>query len=103
MNRIPDDIVERLLAVGPVEWGETATQSDEEHINQFRNTLNLTRDNFDLPDETALQGVYLEGSETIICHTGPSPNSAAHARIIVATWNHLLELAKAQLAAEAKP
>jgi hypothetical protein len=97
MSDLPNDIVESLLRIGRVEWGCSFTQTDEQHIEDFRDTLRITREHFgDTEDATAIHGVYLEGSKTVLCHTGPSPNSPQHARILVGAWNQLFELAQAQ-------
>ncbi len=92
---LPADIIESLLAIGPVEWGQTFCQSDEKHVDDFRDTLRITREHFGIADEaTGIHGVYLEGTGTVLAHTGMSPNSPQHARILVGAWNQLVEIAK---------
>ncbi|ASY62468.1 hypothetical protein SJ05684_c10100 [Sinorhizobium sojae CCBAU 05684] len=94
--RLPDDIIERLLAVGRVEWGTSLYQADEKHVEDFRDTLRITREHFATEaDETAIHGVYLEGTGTVLAHTGNSPNSPQHARILVGAWNQLVDMALA--------
>jgi hypothetical protein len=96
MSEIPDDVIESLLKIGKVEWGQTFTQTDEKHVEDFKDTLRLTRESFDIEaDETAIHGVYLEGTGVVLAHTGMSPNSPQHARILVGAWNQLVELARA--------
>lgn len=96
MSEIPDDVIESLLKIGKVEWGQTFTQTDEKHVEDFKDTLRLTREYFDIEaDETAIHGVYLEGTGVVLAHTGMSPNSPQHARILVGAWNQLVELAQA--------
>jgi hypothetical protein len=93
---LPADIIESLLKVGRVEWGVSPMQSDEEHISDLRNTLNLTRKYFEMTEaETQIHGVYLEGQGVIVAHTGTSPNSPQHARILSGAWNQLVDLAEA--------
>ncbi|WP_133251705.1 hypothetical protein, partial [Metarhizobium album] len=36
---LPADVIESLLKVGLVEWGQTFCQSDEKHIEDYRDTL----------------------------------------------------------------
>jgi len=92
---LPADIIESLLAIGPVEWGVSLTQSDEKHASDLLDTLRITREHFGVTDEeTGIHGVYLEGTGTVLAHTGMSPNSPQHARILVGAWNQLVEIAK---------
>lgn len=94
---LPADIVESLLAIGPVEWGQTHTQTDGKHIDDLEDTLRLTREHFGIEDkETAIHGIYLAGSGVVVAHTGMSPNSPQHARILAGAWNQLVDLARSQ-------
>ncbi|MCY1741200.1 hypothetical protein [Ensifer sp. SL37] len=94
---LPDDIRERLLDVGRVEWGTSFKQEDEKHIDDLRDTLRITREYFDIPasQDTAMHGIYLEGTNTVLAHTGMSPNSPQHARILAGAWNQLVDIASA--------
>jgi hypothetical protein len=98
-DELPQDIIDRVLAVGRVEWGATAAKSDEEHLRDFANTLRITRDEFGTVGDVALHGVFVEGDETVLCHTGTSQNSAQHARILVGAWNQLFDLATSKTSA----
>lgn len=91
---IPADIIETLRAIGPVEWGRSFEQTDEQHVADFVDTLRITREHFGTVGETEIHGVYLAGTNTVLAHTGSSPNSPQHARILVGAWNHLVEQAK---------
>ena len=100
LSSLPSDIIESLLAIGPVEWGVSLTQSDEKHAYDLLDTLRVTREHFGVIDkETGIHGVYLEGTGTVLAHTGMSPNSPQHARILAGAWNQLVEIAKAHAAA----
>lgn len=100
----PDDLRQRILELGPVEWGAVGPQIAEKHIHDFIDTLEITRKEFNLPVKTELHGVYTEGENKIVCHTGTSPNSASHARIIVALLNWLYQkLTPATAPEEVKP
>lgn len=97
---LPQDIVDSLLAIGPVEWGRTLSQTDEMHIADFTSTLRLTREHFGVTqDKTTIHGVYPAGENVVLAHMGTSPNSPQHARILVGAWNELVERARAQEAA----
>jgi hypothetical protein len=99
---LPSDVIETLLAIGPVEWGRTHNQNDGKHIDDLENTLKLTRQHFGIEvKETTIHGVYLAGTATVLAHTGMSPNSPQHARILVGAWNQLVEAAKSHLQATA--
>lgn len=81
--------------MGRVEWGSTAEQTSERHVADFAKTLRLTREYFNLEDvPVSLHGLYLEGTETVLCHTGTSPNSGMNARALAGAWNWLVEQCK---------
>ena len=92
---LPDDIRETLLAIGKVEWGRTNIFTTEEHLAHLRETMETTaRTHSQAADRTEMHGLYLQDGETVLCHTGTSPNSGQHARILVAAWNNLVAIAK---------
>jgi hypothetical protein len=98
LRDIPRDIAELALKLGEVEWGATAEKVAAEHVADFTETLRLTRENFDLADiPVQLQGLYLKGTETVVCHTGTSPNSATIARTLAGLWNTFLADARTAL------
>lgn len=101
MSCLPQDVVDAVLSIGPVEWGATDAQSDEKHIADFANTLRLTREHFATEGNAALHGIYIAGSNTVVAHTGTSPNSPQHARILAGAWNCLVDAAKQQQGATA--
>lgn len=95
MSELPDDVIESLLKIGKVEWGSTFTQPDEKHVEDLRDTLRLTREYFEMEvGDTAIHGVYLEGTGVVLAHTGMSPNSPQHARILAGAWNQLVDIAE---------
>lgn len=103
MSDLPEDIIESLLAIGKVEWGQTFTQSDEKHVEDLRDTLRLTREYFGMEvGDTALHGVYIEGQGVVLAHTGMSPNSPQHARILAGAWNQLVDIAESSKAKQAE-
>ena len=89
---LPRDIIEQVLSMGLVEWGATAEQKSEQHVDDFRETLRMTREAFDYEDvPVSLHGLYLEGTETVLCHTGTSPNGGPNAQALAGAWNWLHE------------
>jgi len=88
---LPVDVLEQLNNMGAVEWGATKEKTDKEHIADFTNTLKLTREAFDLPKKNRLHGLYIKGTETLLCLIGISPNSPANASILTGLWNKALE------------
>lgn len=89
---IPDHISEQVLSMGKVEWGATGEKTASEHLSDFENTLHLTREKFNLEDiPVAMHGLYLEGTETVLCHTGTSPNSGPNAQALAGAWNWLYD------------
>lgn len=93
-TQFPHDVIATLLAIGPVEWGRSFEQPDEKHVSDFVDTLRITREHFGTQGETAIHGVYLAGTNTVLAHTGSSPNSPQHARILVGAWNRMVEIAR---------
>lgn len=71
----------------PVEWGCVSGKTIDEHVEGFRSSMSA---------ETAvgqdLHGVYLGDSETVVCHTGNGPHSAANAKLITFALNNLGKL-----------
>lgn len=97
---VPSDISDAVLAIGRVEWGATYEKPDEDHVKDFTTTLRLTREHFNMDAiPVRMQGLYIEGSDIVVCHTGMSPNSAIHARALTGAWNHLHDLCAHQAAA----
>jgi NTP pyrophosphatase (non-canonical NTP hydrolase) len=88
-------LLDALRALPPVEWGSTSYQDDAMHVADLVRTLELTRKRFGLAGPQAMHGVYLDGTPVVLCHTGTSPNSPAHARLIVGLLNHARELLRA--------
>lgn len=95
---IPREIAELALELGEVEWGATAELVAAEHIADFTETLRLTREHFNYEDvPVQLHGLYLKGAETVVCHTGTSPNSPTIARTLAGLWNNFLADARTAL------
>lgn len=93
---LPDDISAALRVIGRAKWGAVPARPDAEHVANFAKTLRITREHFSTEGPQELHGVYVAGSDVVICHTGTSPNSGVHARAIVGAWNWLLDTATAQ-------
>lgn len=97
LEEIPSHIAEQVLSMGRAEWGATDEKTSAEHLADFENTLRLTRENFNYEDiPVRLHGLYLEGTETVLCHTGTSPNSGANAQALAGAWNWLYDQCKAR-------
>ena len=89
---IPDELARRMIEVGKVEWGAVKAKTDAEIIRDFCDTLRITREQFKTPDgPQSIHGVFLVGTETVVCHTGTSPNSPVHAQIIAGLWNSVID------------
>lgn len=86
---IPDDLEARIREAGPAQWGQTGAKPDAEHLAEFEQTLRLTREHFSTEGDAELHGLFLDGTNTVLCHTGVSPNSPLHARILTGLWNAL--------------
>jgi hypothetical protein len=87
---IPPDIAEQVLRMGRAEWGATEELTSEGHLAHLETSLRLTREHFNYSDiPVKMHGLYLEGTETILCHTGTSPNSPINAQALTGAWNWL--------------
>lgn len=87
---IPADIAEQVLSMGKVEWGATAALDHAGHIEHLAGSLRMTREHFNFDDvPIQMHGLYLEGGETVLCHTGTSPNSGPNAQALAGAWNWL--------------
>jgi hypothetical protein len=66
------------------EWGETVVQSDEAHITDFVETLAKTREHFSIKGDTAISGVFVEGTDIKLAMTGNSPSAGHRAEYLSA-------------------
>lgn len=90
--QVPEDLEDTVLRMGPVQWGAAEAASDAKHKAQLGQTIRLTREFFGpeaVPALTQMHGLYLEGSDRVLCHTGVSPNSPNNARALAGLWNAL--------------
>jgi hypothetical protein len=94
---IPREIAEQVLSMGRVEWGKTDEFTESGHLDHLQNSLRKTREHFNFEDvPVAMHGLYLEGTGTVLCHTGTSPNSGTNAQALAGAWNWLHEQCAAQ-------
>jgi hypothetical protein len=82
------------LSIGRVEWGSTRELDAQGHADQTKTSVEITANNFEQDGLQKMHGLYVAGTETVLCHTGTSPNSPTHARIMTALWNHFVECAE---------
>lgn len=84
----PEEIVQirEMIAAAStgVEHGCVTGKSIAQHGLDFINSMG-----YDTAVGVDLHGVYLAGSETVVCHTGNGPHSAANARLITFALNNL--------------
>jgi Lar family restriction alleviation protein len=92
---IPEDIVTAVTAVGEVEWGSTPAHDADGHADHVRDSVNMTAEHFGQDGPQEMHGLYLKGTDIVLCHTGTSPNSPQHARALAGAWNHLVARADA--------
>jgi hypothetical protein len=88
-DAIPPDIAASVLAIGRAEWGSTPEHDADGHAAHIRDSVLRTADHFGQVGPQKMQGLYVEGTGTVICHTGTSPNSAQIARALTGAWNWL--------------
>lgn len=85
------------LKIGTVEWGSTHEHTPDEHAAHVKKSVEITSKHFEQEGPQKMHGLYVTGSGTVIGHTGTSPNSPTHARILTALWNRFVEEAKQAL------
>ncbi len=102
---IPQDVVAFVLKMGRVEWGATAPHDADGHAAHVRSSVIETAKNFEQTGPQPMNGLYVAGTETVVCHTGTSPNSPETARILTGCWNALYDqcAAAADGPTQAKP
>lgn len=81
------EMFDAAVRIGPVEWGATDQRDVSGHLSHTKTALERTAKHFGQTGPQAMHGLYVTGSETVLCHTGTSPNSPTHARILTALWN----------------
>lgn len=86
---IPADIAAVVLRVGRAEWGQTESHDAEGHGRHVADSVRKTAAHFGQSGEQRMQGLYVEGTDKVICHTGTSPNSPDVARALTGAWNWL--------------
>jgi hypothetical protein len=89
-DQIPPEIADVVLAIGEAEWGSTAPLSATKHAAHVKQSVKITAETFEQKGPQPMNGLYVNGTDTIICHTGTSPNSAQIARALTGAWNRLL-------------
>lgn len=94
-NNFPHELRELLLQIGKVEWGTTPEHDAGGHGEHIRESVEKTAEHFGQTGPQKMHGLYLEGTSTVLCHTGTSPNSPDIARVLTGAWNWLWEIAKA--------
>ena len=90
----PADVLEFALKIGRAEWGQTDPKTAAEHATDMASTVEKTAAYFGQTEPQSLNGLYIEGTGIVICHTGVSPNSPEIARILTGLWNMIYDAAQ---------
>ena len=90
----PADVLEFALKIGRAEWGQTDPKTAAEHATDMASTVEKTAAYFGQTEPQSLNGLYIEGTGIVICHTGVSPNSPEIARILTWLWNMIYDTAQ---------
>lgn len=93
-DAVLQEMQKAALAIGRVEWGATHELDSQGYADQTKTSVEITADTFGQEGLQRMHGLYLKGTETVLCHTGTSPNSPTHARILTALWNNFVEVAE---------
>lgn len=98
---IPADLAALVLKIGRAQWGSTEELDGAAHAAHVAESVRLTAKHFEQEGPQQMHGLYIDGTETVICHTGTSPNSPEIARALTGAWNWLYDNASALKGAEA--
>lgn len=92
-NHYPSEILELVRRIGKAEWGATDSMSARAHGRHVAASVQFTAKQFEQSELQKMHGLYIDGTETVICHTGTSPNSPQIARALTGLWNDLYDIA----------
>jgi hypothetical protein len=101
-DNVLKEMQQAAVSIGRVEWGSTHALDATGHARQANFSVKTTAEKFDQEGPQEMHGLYLSNTETVLCHTGTSPNSPTHARIMTALWNNFVENAEAAFNGEAE-
>jgi len=93
--KLPPEIAEHVLSLGKVEWGQTPAHDAEGHGEHVARSVRLTAQTFGQTEDQHMHGLWLAGTETVLCHTGTSPNAPKTTQALVGAWNWLVDQASA--------
>lgn len=97
---IPADIAQHVRKIGKVEWGQTPAHDADGHGRHIADSVRLTAANFGQTEDQHMHGLWLEGTETVLCHTGTSPNAPMTTQTLAGAWNWLVDQALATPASD---
>jgi hypothetical protein len=90
---LPADIAKHVLSLGRVEWGQTHAHDADGHGEHVARSVRLTAETFGQEGDQHMHGLWLAGTETVLCHTGTSPNAPKTTQALVGAWNWLVDQA----------
>lgn len=93
VEAIPADILAHAAKIGRVEWGQTHAHDPEGHGAHVAESVRRTAARFQQTGDLHMHGLWLEGTQTVLCHTGTSPNAPMTTQALVGLWNWLVDLA----------
>ena len=89
--QFPENVIDLVKRIGRAEWGTTEPKTAEDHGADMVNTVKKTAAHFGQIDQQAMHGLYIDGTNIVICHAGVSPNSPEIARVLTGMWNMLCD------------
>lgn len=90
---LPADIADHVLKLGRVEWGQTFAHDADGHGQHVADSVRATAAHFGQADDQHMHGLWLEGTDTVLAHTGTSPNAPKTTQALVGAWNWLVDQA----------
>jgi len=84
---LPPEVAAHILKIGRVEWGQTHAHDADGHGEHIARSVRLTAETFAQEGDQHMHGLWVEGTETVVAHTGTSPNAPATTQALVGMWN----------------
>lgn len=81
-----------LKYVADPEWVGSAELTDDEHVEEMKTHLAMTRARFDLPEKTVMHSVSIADSGLVLAMTGNTTDAAERARFLTGMMRALPRL-----------
>jgi hypothetical protein len=88
---IPDEMEGNLPLLKKAIWAQTSAKTDEELLDDYKKTLEVTRSAHNLPKTNKMNFLCEDGTDFKIAETGHTPNSHFKSAMITVLWNAFVD------------